>query len=181
MTKKPGEGPPEADPEYYESLGRAIQVVRTSKGMSRRELAEASEISYPYLSEIETGKKEGSSRILLKVAGVLGMKPSELLELAESLGVANSTIDSQVRLSVSDQGPARNWFGSPMASESHAVMEMMDQSPARSVSSGRAFRSRQRPEDPKEQGLARVRAELHALIDTLDRARAEALIELLRK
>lgn len=179
MTKGPRRGSPEPDPEYYESLGRAIQVVRTSQGMSRRELAQASEISYPYLSEIETGKKEGSPRILLKVAGILGMKPSELLELAESLGVAKSATLTDAELSPGDVTSDRSWFGSaPKVTESHAFMAMMDQGPARSVSSRRSRRDREQLEEPS---LAKVRSELHAIIETLDRARAEALIELLRK
>lgn len=72
------------DPAYYEALGRAIQVLRVERGLARKELAEASGVSYPYLSEIENGKKRPSSESLLAIANALEMRPSELMERAES-------------------------------------------------------------------------------------------------
>ena|SRR5436190_19378006 len=72
-------------PELYEALGRAIRAIRAELGMDRRELAELSGVSYPYLSEIENGKKRPSSRALVALAEALGMAPSELLQRAESL------------------------------------------------------------------------------------------------
>jgi len=38
------------DPIFYVALGRAIQVLRTERGLGRRELAELAGLSYPYLS-----------------------------------------------------------------------------------------------------------------------------------
>jgi transcriptional regulator with XRE-family HTH domain len=72
------------DPRFYEALGRAIKVLRAERGLSRRELAARSEVSYPYLSEIENGKKRPSSKALVAVATALGLRPSQLLETAES-------------------------------------------------------------------------------------------------
>ena len=46
---------------YSEALGRTIQVLRTELGVSRRDLADKADISYSYLSAIETGQKEPSS------------------------------------------------------------------------------------------------------------------------
>ncbi len=71
------------DPAFYEALGRAIKVLRAERGVERRELAEASGISYPYLSEIENGKKRASSKALIAIAEALGVAPSDLLAMAE--------------------------------------------------------------------------------------------------
>src|SRR5206468_2367928 len=73
-----------ADPRFYPALGRAIKVLRTERGLGRRELAELAEVSYPYLSEIENGKKRASSKALVAIAAALGLRPSQLLESAES-------------------------------------------------------------------------------------------------
>lgn len=66
------------------ALGRAIRVLRTEQGLNRKELAEASGISYPYLSEIEAGKKQPSSKVLLVLAQALGVSPSDFMALAEA-------------------------------------------------------------------------------------------------
>jgi len=73
------------DVHFYEALGRAIKVLRTERDLNRRELAEDSEVSYPYLSEIENGKKRPSSRALLAISEALGVRPHEVLETAERL------------------------------------------------------------------------------------------------
>lgn len=66
-----------------ESLGRAIQVIRAIRGLSRRELAERADLSYSYLSEIETGKKQPSSNAIQDLARALEVRPSELVAEAE--------------------------------------------------------------------------------------------------
>lgn len=70
-------------PDFYLALGRAIKVVRTERGIERKELARQSGLSYPYLSEIEQGKKRPSSESLLAIARGLRLRQSELLERAE--------------------------------------------------------------------------------------------------
>jgi transcriptional regulator with XRE-family HTH domain len=74
------------DPGYYEALGRAIRVLRTERGLERKDLAEAAGLSYPYLSEIETGRKRPSSKALFVIAEALGVRPSELLALGDRYG-----------------------------------------------------------------------------------------------
>lgn len=48
-----------------------IKVIRKYRGMTQADLAEASGISRPYLTEIETGRKDGSIRALKSIAGAL--------------------------------------------------------------------------------------------------------------
>lgn len=78
-----GSGSGSQDPAYYAALGRAIKVARTQLGMARKQLAEAANVSYAYLSDIETGRGRPSTRSLFMVAQALGRSPSELLQEAE--------------------------------------------------------------------------------------------------
>lgn len=49
----------------------AIKIIRKYKSMTQGDLAKAADISRPYLTEIETGKKDGSIRALKAIAGAL--------------------------------------------------------------------------------------------------------------
>src|SRR5207245_7188745 len=71
--------------DFYRALGQAIKVARAEQGLERKELARLSGLSYPYLSEIEKGKKRASTEALLPIARALGLRHSELLERAEGL------------------------------------------------------------------------------------------------
>lgn len=83
MTDK--DRPPRESPALYEALGRVIKVERTARGVGRRELAERSGVSYPYLSEIENGTKRVGPKPLLLIARALGMSQSDLMRLAEEM------------------------------------------------------------------------------------------------
>ena len=50
-----------------------IKILRRYRGMTQAELAEAADISRPYLTEIETGKKDGSIRAMRGLAEALGV------------------------------------------------------------------------------------------------------------
>ena len=69
--------------DFYRALGRAIKVARTERGLERKELARLSDLSYPYVSEIEAGTKRASTESIQAIARVLGLSLSELLERAE--------------------------------------------------------------------------------------------------
>lgn len=64
-------------------LGKAIELIRTELGMSRKDLAGLAGISYPFLSEIEKGVKQPSSRKLGQLAEALGLETEELVELSK--------------------------------------------------------------------------------------------------
>jgi transcriptional regulator with XRE-family HTH domain len=72
------------DPTFYEGLGRAVKILRTALGVERKELAERSGVSYPYLSEIENGKKRPSTDALRAIADALGVSSSDLMAEAEA-------------------------------------------------------------------------------------------------
>ncbi len=55
-----------------------IKIIRKYREMTQAELAEISGISRPYLTEIETGKKDGSIRALKSIAEALGVSVGNL-------------------------------------------------------------------------------------------------------
>jgi len=71
-------------PEFYEALGRTIQVLRTDQSLDRKDLADRAGISYSYLAAIENGKKPPSSRVLFAIAAALGLHSHELLASVEN-------------------------------------------------------------------------------------------------
>lgn len=55
-----------------------IKIVRKYRQMTQGQLAQDSGISRPYLTEIETGKKDGSLRAMKAIAGALGVTVGDL-------------------------------------------------------------------------------------------------------
>lgn len=99
---------------FNAAMGRTIQVLRTDRGLDRKELAARSRISYSYLSAIEAGKKQASSEVLLRIAEALGMRSHELFASAEQ------RVDRATNLSLVPP-PRRRWFhGDPEAEDSPA-------------------------------------------------------------
>ena len=82
-SREPAFASPNWNRDFYRALGRAIKVARTERGLERKELARLSGFSYPYLAEIEKGVKRPSTEALIPIARALGLKQSELLQLAE--------------------------------------------------------------------------------------------------
>lgn len=50
-----------------------IKVIRKFRGLTQDDLAQAAGISRPYLTEIETGRKNGSVKAMKAIAGVLNV------------------------------------------------------------------------------------------------------------
>lgn len=66
-------------------LGRKIATRREELGMSRKDLAQATDLSYPYIAQIETGYRLPSTRHQVPVAKALGMSLDELFGTEETL------------------------------------------------------------------------------------------------
>jgi len=56
----------------------AIKIIRKYRGLTQDDLATEAGLSRPYLTEIETGRKDGSIKTLKTLAHVLGV-PLEIL------------------------------------------------------------------------------------------------------
>lgn len=63
----------------YKIIGERIREIRKEKGWSQLELAEYADISEPYMSYIETGKKKISLATLIAVATALEVTVDFLL------------------------------------------------------------------------------------------------------
>jgi len=125
-----------ASSQLAASMGRAIQVVRTDRGWSRKDLAEQTGLSYSFLSEIENGVKTPSSRTFAAIADALDVAPGALLYDAERrLVEIDSESDNETRLSRTreisatsagdDSGPriersrrVLDWLSGPLARRS---------------------------------------------------------------
>ena len=57
-------------------IGNVFRRLRRERGITLRELAEQAQVSVPYLSEIERGRKEPSSEILAAIAGPRAVRPA---------------------------------------------------------------------------------------------------------
>ena len=67
------------------NIGQAIIVIRKQKSLSQEKLAFESEISRHYMYELENNKSCPTVQTLEKIANVLDIKVSELIQKAESL------------------------------------------------------------------------------------------------
>ena len=88
-----------------QGLGEFIKSQRRLEQMSIRELAKRTEISNPYLSQIERGLHEPSVRVLKAISKALNLSLSSLLSHLEpfedSAGTSNADVNqSQVELAI---------------------------------------------------------------------------------
>jgi transcriptional regulator with XRE-family HTH domain len=87
-----------------EALGSFIRTQRKLADLSLRELAEMTEVSNPYLSQLERGLHQPSVRVLKAIAGALNLSAETLLVQAGLLedahgdeGDARSSVESAIR------------------------------------------------------------------------------------
>ena len=67
------------DKPDYQKIGQRIRMLRMKSGLTQEQLAEASDLSVPYLSHIERGSKRASLETLVRVAGALDVTVDRLL------------------------------------------------------------------------------------------------------
>ena len=65
-----------------EALGALLREERRAAGLSQRDLAERTNVSNAYLSQVERGRHEPSLRVLTSVASTLGVPLESLLARA---------------------------------------------------------------------------------------------------
>ena len=96
-----------------EEFGRRIKARREELGLSRRDLVEASGLSYPYVSQLETGYRLPAHKALAALAEALEMSPTEL---SASIPYAEALASSDLRSSRKPSRPSRrrdDWYGNP--------------------------------------------------------------------
>jgi transcriptional regulator with XRE-family HTH domain len=70
---------PDATDDVRVAVGQAIRRAREGAGLSMRALARASEVSQPFLSQVEKGETSPSLSSLYRLAHALGVPPSQLM------------------------------------------------------------------------------------------------------
>jgi transcriptional regulator with XRE-family HTH domain len=87
-----------------EALGSFIRTQRKLADLSLRELAEMTEVSNPYLSQLERGLHQPSVRVLKSIANALNLSAETLLVQAglleddgEEGDAPRSTVESAIR------------------------------------------------------------------------------------
>ena len=95
----------EAVREQLQALGAFIRAQRTQAQMSLRDLADLSNVSNPYLSQIERGLHEPSVRVLKAISEALNVSIDTLLSRA-GLGADSDPNASNIDERASDAGSA---------------------------------------------------------------------------
>ena len=80
-------------------LGARVRDLRHARGLTLVQLAEATELSHPFLSQCERGRASFSLASLRRIAVALGTSPVELVAAAEAPGLAASLPSLEVRRS----------------------------------------------------------------------------------
>ena len=64
---------------FHEALGFVIKDERQAKGLTLRDVSQTGYVSMGHLSDVENGRKQGSSQFISAVATALSMEPHELI------------------------------------------------------------------------------------------------------
>ncbi len=95
----PGASARDVGKAQFERLGRVIRERRKQAEMSLRDLAARTDVSNPYLSQLERGLHQPSVRVLKAIAGALNMSAEALMVQA---GLLDEPEDGEAAPSVSD-------------------------------------------------------------------------------
>jgi transcriptional regulator with XRE-family HTH domain len=86
-------------------LGSFIKAQRQMANLSLRQLSALTEVSNPYLSQIERGLHEPSMRVLKSIADALNVSAETLLKQA---GLVNEGVDDDEHASETTEAAIRN-------------------------------------------------------------------------
>lgn len=84
-AKLPAQAPiglTESDPVFLANLGRRVREAREQRGMARKVLSQAANVSERYLAQLEAGEGNASVVLLRRVAAALGLSIVDLLDVA---------------------------------------------------------------------------------------------------
>jgi XRE family aerobic/anaerobic benzoate catabolism transcriptional regulator len=70
----------DADPDFLANLGRRVREAREQRGMARKALSRAADVSERYLAQLEAGEGNASVVLLRRVAAALGLRIVDLLD-----------------------------------------------------------------------------------------------------
>ncbi|MFI6085993.1 helix-turn-helix domain-containing protein [Streptomyces sp. NPDC051217] len=105
----PGAADRPDEPLMRDLVGAALRRARLRQGRTLRDVADRAQVSLPYLSEIERGRKEPSSEVLAAVCRALGLHLVDLVGALHTDLVSTTT----VTVSVTTGAPATANWGAP--------------------------------------------------------------------
>ena len=70
----------EIDEYHSDSFGVVLRKYRLEKELTLEQLSERVGVAHSFIHRLETGKKQPSLRMILKLATALGVRPGELVE-----------------------------------------------------------------------------------------------------
>lgn len=79
----------------YQSIGRRLQRRRIELEMTQAKLAEITDLSVPYISQIESGKKSARMSTLVSIANALGLSMDEIF--AENVNKAEFVLKKEIQ------------------------------------------------------------------------------------
>lgn len=97
-----------------ERLARLIRERRQARGLSRRDLADQTGLSYPYISQLETAYRLPSPKVMQLLARSLGMPASDLFQALPNDTLRAEEAEIQAR---APQPPASTWIANPTYNE----------------------------------------------------------------
>jgi XRE family aerobic/anaerobic benzoate catabolism transcriptional regulator len=71
----------DSDGEFLVKLGSRVRAAREQRGMARRVLSRAADVSERYLASLEAGEGNASVILLRRVAGALGIRLTDLIDV----------------------------------------------------------------------------------------------------
>ncbi|MGY1777765.1 helix-turn-helix domain-containing protein [Geodermatophilus sp. SYSU D00804] len=93
-----------------EGLARLIRGRREALGLSRRDLADRTGLSYPYISQLETGYRLPSPKVMHLLARTLGMPASDLFQALPGDTGQDAAVDAPA---AAPGAPESRWIGNP--------------------------------------------------------------------
>lgn len=99
MAGSPGASARDVGKAQLQRLGEVIREQRTAAELSLRDLAARTNVSNPYLSQLERGLHEPSVRVLKAIATALNMSAEALMVQA---GLLDAPTDGERTISVVD-------------------------------------------------------------------------------
>ena len=153
------------DPAFLAAYGEVVQQLRSELGLDRKGLGDAADISYSYLSAIESGQKIPSGTFQNNLARALGVEVSQLLAMANDRLVINEG-EEQLLMSRAD-----SLFGDALSAPIRA-----DESP--SPAYRRSAVSSERDRGMSQSGAM---AELRALLPNMSPEDAAMVVSMARR
>ena len=95
---------------------------RQELGLDRKDVADRSGLSYPYVSQLETGARRPSTKALRLLADALEVSVGELLAVAGEDLPARVPSAGRLPLQAPADAPEPGWYGNPRYAERHVDM-----------------------------------------------------------